>query len=98
MNDRKHIVLVAIQQALLGEVSARLRCVSLSWEDTSVHFDCYFDGEIDDRDRDSMSYVETELMAAFPATHAITHAVHRLDYPAPLPQDHIRAFSRRETL
>ena len=96
MNDRESTVLVAVQQALLGEVSARLRAVSVSWSDTSIHFDCYFDGEVDDEDRDSMACVDTELVAMFPETHTITHTIVRLDHPEPLPQKNLRVFRRRE--
>jgi hypothetical protein len=96
MTDRRSSVLLAIHAALLGEISPALRAVSVSWTDTSIHFDCYFDGEVGDEDRDSMSCVETELIAMHPETHVITHEIHRMDYPAPLPQTAERVFRRRE--
>jgi len=97
-DDRQHVVLVAVQQALLGEVSSRLRCVTVSWDDTSIHLDCYFDGQIDEEDRESMSSVETELMAVFPSTHVVDHAIHRLDYPNRIPKETTWAYHRREPL
>lgn len=75
MNDRKHNVLIAIQQALLGEISPKLRAITLSYGDETIHFDCYYDGEIFADDREAMSCVETELIAIFPETHSITHCV-----------------------
>ncbi len=69
MSNRKQTVLVSLQQALLGEVSERLRAVTVSYDDKSVHFDCIYDGEIRDDDHESMSCVETELIALFPETH-----------------------------
>ena len=96
MSDREREVLLAMQMALLDEVSDRVRAVSVSWTDTTIHFDSYFDGEIADDDRESMACVDTELVAWFPESHTITHTVHRLDYPQRLPQDNRRVFSRRE--
>ena len=98
MNDRKHTVLVALQQALLGEVSARLRAVTVAHDDTSIHFDCYYDGEISDEDREAMSCVETELMSMFPSTHRITYQLHRKYFPDPIPKDKTWAFFRKEGL
>jgi hypothetical protein len=96
MNDRKHQVLVAVQQALLGEVSARLRAVTVAYDKKSIHFECYYDKEITDSDRDAMSCVETELMAIFPETHTITHNIQRKDYPEPIPKEMTWTFFRKE--
>lgn len=96
MNNRRYQVLVGVQQALLGEVSAHLRAVTVSYDDTSIHLDCYYDGEITDDDREAMSCVETELMAVFPETHTVTHSVQRRDYPDPIPKETIWAFFRKE--
>lgn len=96
MNDRNCEVLVAVQQALLGEVSARLRAVTVSYDDKSIHLDCYYDGDITDEDREAMSCVETELMAVFPETHSVTHSVQRKDYPSPIPKETAWAFFRKE--
>ena len=96
MNQRKLIVLVTLQQALLGEVSDRLRAVTVSYDEKSIHFDCYYDGEVMDEDCEAMSYVETELIAAFPDTHEITHKVHRKDFPESIPKDNAWAFYRKE--
>lgn len=98
MNDRRHQVLVAVQQALLGEVSAQLRAVIVSYDDSSIHLDCYFDGDISDADREAMSCVETELIAGFPEAHSVTHSVNRADYPNPIPKEGIWAFFRKENL
>jgi hypothetical protein len=94
--DRRSSVFLAMQVALLGEVSSELRAVSVSWSETSIHYDCYFDGEVGDENRDSMSCVETELIAMYPETHVITHEIHRIDYPVPLPQTAERVYRRRE--
>jgi len=97
MNNRKQSVLVALQQALLGEVSTRLRAVTVSFDESSIHFEAIFDGAVGEDDRESMSCVETELMALFPSAHVITHAVRRSDFPEPIPQDKVWAFYRKES-
>ena len=87
---------MALQQALLGEVSNRLRAVTVSFNENSIHFEAIFDGTIVDDDLESMSCVETELMALFPSSHAVTHTVRRSDYPEPIPKDRVWAFYRKE--
>lgn len=94
--DRMHVVLLKVQLALLGEVSPPLRAIFVSWTETSIHLDCYFDGEIDDKDTESMACVDTELVAIFPEDHTIAHTLHRLDYPTPLPQRLTCVYARRE--
>lgn len=96
MNDRKNVVMIALQLALLGEVSSKLRAVTARYDDQSIHFDCYFDGEIDEEDTESMSIVETELLAQFPESHCITHRVIRHDYPQRIPYDGVCVYARRE--
>lgn len=87
---------MAVQLALLGEISARLRAVAVSYDNSSIHLDCYYDGEILDEDRDSMSCVETEVLAVFPETHTTTHTLHRRDFPEPIPKDVAWVYARKE--
>src|SRR5262245_19227469 len=97
MNDgRRGEVLLALQQALLGEVTARLRAVVVTCSETSFHFNAYVDGPIQDDDREAMSLVETEVMAVFPSNHTISHEVFRLDAPALIPKDRDWVYYRKE--
>ena len=96
MNERECNVLVAVQVALLGAVSARLRQVSVQFGESDIHFDCYFDGAVEEDDADAMAIVETELAAAFPPDHSITHSTYRLDFPRPLPKPGRSVFLRKE--
>lgn len=91
-------VLLTMQRALLGEVSAHLRMVSVRWSDTEIHFDSYFDGEITEDDEETMSVVETEVLAGFSQTHTMTYVLHRVDLPAPLPKKDRTVFARQERL
>ena len=99
-NDREiqryETVRIAIQEALIGKVSARLRKLFAEFGQTNIHLDSYFDGEVSAEDRDSMACVEAELTAAFPNNHRITHTVHRLDYPELIPKRRRCFFARRE--
>ena len=95
-DSRRSIVLVALQQALLGEVTDRLRCVTVRYSDVAVHFTAYVDGALTDDDREAMSRVETELMAVLPESEAVSHTVVRLDAPAPLPKDTTWVYYRAE--
>jgi hypothetical protein len=97
VNDRKSVVLIALQQALLGEVGPTIRLVTVNFDETSVHFDVYYDGEITAEDRESMSQVETELLALFPETHSTTHQLHRIDFPGILPKNSTWAYFRKES-
>ena len=97
MDGREQRILLAFQVALLGEVSAKLRRVSVILDNESIHFDCYFDGEIDDDDRESMSCVESEVMSFFPDTQEITHKVIRCDAPEPVPKSGRSVYCRRES-
>jgi hypothetical protein len=95
---RRCEVLVALQQALLGEVTANLRAVTVSYDETSIHIEAYFDGEIHDEEREAISLVETEVMAEFPPTHMITHELIRRDAPALIPKDRAWVYFRKEPL
>jgi hypothetical protein len=48
---RRCEVLLAIQQALLGEVTANLRAVTVNYAETSIRFEAYFHGEINEEER-----------------------------------------------
>jgi hypothetical protein len=87
MNERKTQVLLAMQLALLGEISSKIRAVTVIFKTSSIHFECFCDGEIEAIDEASMLCVDTELVAIFPENQKVTHAVKRLDSPTPIPRD-----------
>ena len=95
---RKHEVLIALQQALLGEIGCRIRTIIVKYTNASIHFDVYVDGEILEEDRESMMQVDTELVAASPSSHTISHDVIRLDAPASIPKEDIWVYCRREPI
>lgn len=97
-DQRRCTVLLTIQQALLGEVSSNLRAVLVSYAESSLHFEAYYDGEIGEDEREAMSMVETELMSQLASTETVTHALVRSDLPELLPKDRIWVYYRKEPL
>lgn len=95
--NRRCEVLLTLQNALLGEVSTHLRAVTTAYDETNIHFDCYFDGEASFDVRESMSVVATNLIAAFPQDHEVSYCVHRLDFPALIPKNSVVAYRRKES-
>jgi len=75
-----------------------LRAVTVSYTDSSVQFEAYFDGEVTDEDREAMSLVEIEVMADFPSSHVIRHELKRLDAPTLIPKDRMWVYCRKEPL
>ena len=92
----KERALLEMQQSLLGEVPRTLRAVTIRVAGDHLHFDSYFDGPIAEIDIESMSCVETELIAVFPEIIQLTHSVHRLDMPTVLPKTDCFVYLRRE--
>ena len=97
MTDREREVLVGAQIALLGAVSSNRRAVEVAFGPESSHFDAYYDGKPSDADVESMSCVDTELMAMFPGNHEVTHRVMHVDFPERLPKTRRSVFLRKET-
>jgi hypothetical protein len=97
VGTRRCEVLLSLQRALLGEVTPNLRAVTVNYDDTSIHFEAFFDGAISDDEREGMSLVETEVLADFPAVHKVTHEVIRMDAPAMIPKDRIWVYFRKES-
>lgn len=85
-----------IQRALLGEVSSKLRAVIFSVLDKELDVRFYFDGEIGEDDIESVSCVETEVLADYDENFNVIAKCVRLDAPLPIVDDGIWVFRRRE--
>ena len=92
----KNSALLAMQKSLLGEIFSALRAVTMRIAEGELHFDAYIDGALQDEDLESMSCVETELIAALPDSVIVSHAVHRVDLPLRYPLSDIFVYARRE--
>jgi len=85
-----------MQRALFGEVSPALRAAGFSLNDDQITLVFYYDGKISERDEESASCVETEVIAALPSEMQVASKVIRLDAPAKLPSPVRWVYSRRE--
>lgn len=94
--DRRAMVLLSVQRALLGVVSAALRAVVVDYSETSITVTSYFDGEISEDDAESMSCVETEVVADFAADDRVEVRCVRCDVPHPIDGRGVWAYQRRE--
>lgn len=93
---RRDLLLTA-QVALLGEISASIRAVTVGWSATEIQLRAIVDGLPCDDDVESMECVGTEIIASFPQ-HQIAVEVIQLDAPAPLEPHMLNAwiYSRKE--
>jgi hypothetical protein len=96
LHDRVIRARLSAQRALLGEVSPALRAVVLSVEQAAVEVRCYFDGAVGSDDEESMSYVETEMLADCGPGETVTARCIRLDAPMPISDGGVWVYSRRE--
>jgi hypothetical protein len=96
-SKRRNDVLLAMQQALLGEVTPNLRAVTVAYDESDIHFCCFYDGVASETDRENMSCVETELIAHFPESHTVSHEVRELDRFQPISGPGIWVFARKES-
>ena len=89
--ELRRTVLLTAQTALLGEVSAAVRGVTLGWSAEEVHLRVIFDGEISEGDKESMECVGTEIVAALPE-HRLEVEVVRADAPSSLDEHFLAAW------
>lgn len=96
LSDRKAEIRLSAQRALLNEVPPTLRAVVLSVEEQSVEVRCYFDGPISEEDRESISCVETEMLADREPHEEVIARCIRLDTPASIDDSGVWVYARRE--
>ena len=88
--------MLALQVALLGEITHPMRAVAVIYDDTSLRFQIFFDGEPTGGEHESVSSIETGLLALFPPEHEILGQWVHLGFPLPLPKDVHFAYRRKE--
>ncbi len=89
---------MAVQNALLGEVSSKLRAVVVLYNETEVKLLCYYDGEISEEDNESISLIHTELIALFDEDNSVDVTAERLDYPQIIPKIGAWVYLRKQPL
>jgi hypothetical protein len=84
-------VLLSMQVALLGMVTAALRSVSVSWTMRSVRLRFVFADPVSESDRELVSEVETEMIASLPE-QTVTCVLEHRPPPAPIRSEPGEAF------
>ncbi|MDN7739052.1 MULTISPECIES: hypothetical protein [Burkholderia] len=82
INEFRIRLLLALQSALLGYVSANIRAVSCAAEGENITVQVVFDGPIADSDRDAMDEVGSELASHFEHGLVDMQCI-RIDVPQP---------------
>lgn len=95
---RRCAVLIAVQQALLGEVTPNLRAFAIRYEDASIQLEAFFDQQPAEDEVEAMARVETEVIALFPESHRISLQLVTSPSPQPIPKDRIWTYHRKEEL
>ncbi len=65
--DLRNTVLLSLQRAMLGEIFDALHAVNVEINPNAATLLCYVDDSISECDRESLSEIETELLADLPA-------------------------------
>lgn len=86
----------AVHRALLGEVSSALRGVTVGVSDRVLTMRLYYDGPISRSDQESVSEIETSLLADLHPRYEVKVTAARVDVPAPIECLDSWAFRRRE--
>jgi hypothetical protein len=81
--DLRARVLLSLQGALIGEVSSVMRGITCDWNESEIRIRCVMDGPVQEEDEESVSVIETRVMADFPDQDVCTECI-RLDTPKPL--------------
>ena len=71
-------VLLSMQVALLGMVTANMRSVLVSWTETSVNIRIVFEGSVSSAENELASEIESEVMSHLPSHEVICRTESRL--------------------
>lgn len=92
----------AVMVSMLSEIPPDLRQIQFHYTFNTIHLDCYFDGVPSENSIENMSCIETILIASYYPDVSISHSIHRIDYPLPLPRVDLKnggyAYARKEKL
>ena len=94
--DIRNLLCLSIQRALLGEISPFLRAVVFSYISKEIEVRFYFDGVIKEEDLESVSYIETQVIADYDVVYTVSAICKRLDFPDPIIDQGIWVYYRRE--
>ncbi len=87
---------LSLQRALLGEIPPALRACVFSISEFNIDIRFYIDGVIREEDEESISCVESEVLADYDPKYVISARCIQLDTPTIINDDGIWVYSRRE--
>jgi hypothetical protein len=99
--DLRARVLLSLQRALLGEVTAQMRAIEVEWSPTAILIRVFAHGPVTDSLRDNFdASVVTQVVADFPYPDRgdphVTFDIVRCDAPAPIAVSGTLVFARAE--
>lgn len=88
-------VLLTMQVALLGMVTANMRSVLVSWTETNVNIRIVFEGAVSPADNELASEIESEVMSHLPSHAVICRTESDLPFGKVMPfTDEVFVFQR----
>jgi hypothetical protein len=75
---------LSIQRALLGNVTENMRAIMAELSENNIKLFFYYDGEVHENDEETVSEIETEVIADFDEDCNFDVNIIRLDYPNPI--------------
>ncbi|MDN0117881.1 hypothetical protein QVN83_02675 [Yersinia frederiksenii] len=72
---------LSIQRALLGNITHNVRAIIAELRQNDIQLFFYYDGEIQESDKETASEIESEIIADFDDNCNIDLNIRRLDYP-----------------
>ncbi len=96
--EKRLNILFYVHQKLIFEIPKNLRLASAKWDKDSLCVYYYFDGEIDERDREALDEVETLYMCDFNPDELqhFNFKCIRVDEPIPIKCEGECFFARKE--
>ncbi|WP_024873624.1 hypothetical protein [Tolumonas lignilytica] len=95
--DKQDILLrLNAQRALLGNIPASLRCVSVEYNSTEIMCSFVFDGIPSADDKELLSHAATEIIADYPDVYTINEVYLSIPYPKNMPYLRNIVFMRYE--
>jgi hypothetical protein len=88
-------LLIAAQQALLGEIDLSVRGVAVEWREKMIYVYFYNDGDVSDDLHDNFTTIGAEIVAQF-TDAGIIEKIKRWDYPKRLPDHEYWVYKRKE--
>jgi hypothetical protein len=82
----KSYISLSLQRALLGKVFPSMRAFCFNCQGNEIDLICIVDEALEDDDKESVSFIETELLADLPPEYIVNTSIQILPLPALIPK------------